>query len=174
MGKLAMNRLNILTRALAIAGIIIVFGLCAGLSNSLAQAQPGASDQPQKVHDLLNLLGNPEVQKWIAAQKDAAPVAAKPGVGDEASDLSWMALTERVRQHISNLIMAIPALPGEIENATSAIGSELMGRGPLWMILLFALFLGGGFVVQWLFWRSTRFWREWIAAARLDTQCAKG
>ena len=45
---------------------------------------PGASDQPQKVHDLLNLLGNPEVQKWIAAQKDAAPVAAKPGVGDEA------------------------------------------------------------------------------------------
>ncbi|MFL5260090.1 MAG: mechanosensitive ion channel domain-containing protein [Hyphomicrobiales bacterium] len=158
-----MCHLTFLARALAIAMVFVA--LFADRAVSSAEVQPAAVGQPQKIEDLLKLLGDPEVRKWVAAQKEAVPARA----ADQGNALSFMGLADRIRLHLSDLAAAVPALPGEIEAAGSKVSRELMGRGAPWMALLFVLFLGAGFAVQRLFWRLARFWREWIAGARLDT-----
>src|SRR5437016_4933558 len=167
MGKVTIRTMSPLARMLAMAAAIFLL-LCTTLHDSSAQTQPSSTAQPQKIEDLLKLLGDPEVQKWAATQKAGAPVL-KPAATGQAFEPSFDAITERIRRHISDLVMTVPGFPAEIERATSAIGGELTGRGPLWMILLLATFLGAGFFMQWAVWRLSLTWRQWIAAARLGT-----
>jgi small-conductance mechanosensitive channel len=136
---------------------------------SSAQDPPVGKGQPQKIEDLLKLLGDPEVQKWLEAQKATAPAPAKPAATEPTSDFSFAKSVIRIREHFSALIAAIPILPAEGARAVAAVGQELDGRGAGWMILLFAVFIGAGFAVQWAFWQVSRGWREWIAALRLET-----
>jgi small-conductance mechanosensitive channel len=148
---------------------VLFIALYISLGASWSQTQPAATNQPQKVEDLLNLLGDQDVQQWIAAQKKASPTAAKPAASNQFSDLSFVEVTDRIRRHIGDLIAAIPGLPAEIEAAASAVGGELMGRGPFWMILLFAIFVAAGFVLQRIFWHLTQPWRGWLNRAHIDT-----
>jgi hypothetical protein len=133
---------------------------------ALSRVRPAS--RPQKVEDLLKLIADTEVQKWLATQKaaDTAPKAAAVG---PTQNLSLTAFLTRLRDHISDLIAAVPTLPEELAKAVSALGNELNGRGAGTTILLFAAFVAGGFVVQWLFWQVSQPGRDWMATARLDT-----
>ena len=53
-------------------------------TGALAQTEPAVP--PQKVQDLLKLLGDPEVQKWIDTQKKASQPAPQPVAPGQMDD----------------------------------------------------------------------------------------
>src|SRR5690606_36076349 len=126
--------------------------LCfAGLA---AQAQTtDAAKPPQKVEELLKLLGDPDVQKWMDAQKasQATPPAPTAATTQPHDDIAMDAAFERIRSHLNALVAAIPALPSEIARVAGQIGSELEGYGPIRLVLIFLVFMGAGIAAEWIF-----------------------
>ena len=139
----------------------------AGTFGRTAAAQTADKPQSPKVEQLLDLLGDGDVQAWLKTQKAAPSPEAKPVSAD--SDVSFAAFFTRLRTHIGALIAAVPRLPDEVAIALRQIGEEMNSRGPLGIILLIAVFIGAGFAAQWLFWHLTRQWRAMTANQPLDT-----
>lgn len=133
----------------------------------MAQVEPAAA--PQKVQDLLRLMGDPEVQKWVDAQKAAQPQPSTDAAAPVDDGMVFATALARIHQHFSDLAAAIPRLPDEFAAAGSAIGAALAGYGVLGFVLVLALFIAAGFAAQWLFWRWTASLRAWIAASELET-----
>ena len=157
-------------RFLAAAALVCL--ISATDNPSAAQTSAVDQGQPKKVSDLLDLLGDPEVQKWLELRKTTT-ASFKPAIGEPKSSLSPAQSIARIRDHFTALVTAIFRIPGETAAAGAAIGKELGGRGAAPMIILVTLFVAAGLAVQWLFWRLSRGWREWIAMARLDTVRAR-
>ena len=135
-----------------------------------AQAQTEAAKPPQKVEELLKLLSDPEVQKWIDAQKTAPRRSLRqPRRPNRSNDFALDVAFERMRAHLVALMAAIPALPSEIARVASQIGGELQGYNPFRLLLIFITFAAAGFAAEWIFRRLTGSIRAWIASARLDT-----
>lgn len=89
--------------------MLVVAGLGLLAAEGMAQVEPAAA--PQKVQDLLKLMGDPEVQKWVDAQKAAQPqppAGAAAAVNDE---MLFTAALARIHQHFSDLAAAIPGFP---------------------------------------------------------------
>lgn len=149
-------------------GAILVALIFLCLAGGATHAQTEPAKPPQKVEELLKLLSDPEVQKWIDAQKtaEAKSAATAPAPHD---DVAFDAAFERMRSHLVSLLEAIPALPSEIARVASQIGGELQGYNPLRLLLIFLVFLAAGFAAEWIFRRLTAGIRAWIASARLDT-----
>jgi moderate conductance mechanosensitive channel len=124
----------------------VVFLSLAGVS----QAQTAATQPPpKKVEELLKLLDDPEIKAWIAA-KGAPPAAAEEdSVAPSASD--FMQWSNAIRAHLRGLVQAIPAVPGEFAGARSTIMTEINGRRPGAILLLFAAFAALGFGAEFLF-----------------------
>jgi small-conductance mechanosensitive channel len=148
-----------------IAAALMALGLLA--APVMAQADPAAP--PQKVQDLLKLMGDPEVQKWVDAQR-AVPPAPSSGPARAADDgMLFATALARIHRHFTELAAAIPRLPTEFAAAGAAIGTALEGYGLLGFALILAIFVAAGFAAQWLFWRWTAPLRAWIAASELTT-----
>ncbi|MBL8905647.1 MAG: mechanosensitive ion channel family protein [Rhizobiales bacterium] len=140
-----------------------------GFASVSAKAQTEAAKPPQKVEELLKLLGDPDVQKWIDAQKAAEaqpPAAAQTKPNDDAA---MDAAFERIRAHLVQLAEAIPALPSEIARVAGQIGNALQGYGPIRLLIIFLVFMAAGIAAEWIFRRFTGGIRAWIAGARLDS-----
>jgi small-conductance mechanosensitive channel len=137
------------------------------LAGHVAEAQTASTPPPQKVEELLKLLSDPEVQKWLDAQKAAKPAATAPVKPN--NDIALDAAFERIRTHLGALVSAIPALPSEIARVVSQISGELQGYNPLRLMLIFLVFMAAGFAAEWIFRRLTGGIRAWIASARLDS-----
>ncbi|WP_246737632.1 mechanosensitive ion channel family protein [Nordella sp. HKS 07] len=157
--------IGLLRRCVLMAAMLSVFGMLA--TGALAQTEPAVP--PQKVQDLLKLLGDPEVQKWIDAQKapQPAPQASAPGQMDDG--MVFTSALMRIHQHFSDLAAAIPGLPAEVAAAATTVGMALQGYGLFGFALIFAVFVAAGFAAQWLFRRWTTGLRAWIAASELET-----
>jgi len=119
---------------------------------AVSQAQSAATPPPPpaKVEQLLKLLDDPEVKAWIAT-KSAPPVAETP-MGASASD--FMLWSNAIRAHLRDLGQAIPAIPAEFAGASSTIMTEIKGRGPGAILVLFAAFAALGFGAEFLFRRA--------------------
>lgn len=148
-----------------IAAVLSAFSLLA--TDSMAQTEAAA--QPAKVQDLLKLLSDPEVQKWIDAQKAPQPAPQSSDTAPSDDGMAFAAALARIHQHFMDLAAAIPRLPGEFAKVGTAIGAALEGYGLLGFALVLAVFIAAGFAAQWLFWRWTAGLRAWIAASRLET-----
>ncbi|MFO0994539.1 MAG: mechanosensitive ion channel family protein [Hyphomicrobiales bacterium] len=146
----------------------LIFLCFAGQS---AQAQTtDAAKPPQKIEELLKLLSDPEVQKWIDAQKAAeAKPQAPAAVAQPHDDIAMDAAFERIRSHLASLVAAIPAFPSEVARVAGEIGGELQGYGPIRLLLIFLVFMAAGVAAEWIFRRFTGGVRAWIASARLDS-----
>jgi hypothetical protein len=59
--------------------------LCLGLP--LHAASPPAADQPAKIRELLDLLGDPQIQDWIKAQQAAKTAEPAADTQAKAPDL---------------------------------------------------------------------------------------
>jgi len=148
----------------AIAAFIFVFAF--GIA---AQAQTEPAKPPQKVEDLLKLLSDPEIQKWLEAQKATPPAAQAPAATSAKSDFALDVAFERMRQHLGALAAAIPQLPSEMARVAQQIRGELQGYSAFRLLLIFLVFMIAGFAAEWIFRRFTAGVRDWIASARLDT-----
>jgi len=154
-----------LRSGMLIAAAVMALGLLA--PQTLAQTEPAAP--PQKVQDLLKLMGDPEVQKWVDAQKAVQPQPSSGAAGATDDGMLFATALARIHQHFTDLALAIPRLPDEFATAGAAIGAALEGYGLLGFALIFAIFVAAGFAAQWLFWRWTSALRAWIAASELAT-----
>ena len=152
--------------ASALAGLIL---LC--VTGLAVQAQTtDVAKPPQKVEELLKLLSDPEVQKWIDAQKAAEAEPQAPAAATQPhEDIAMDAAFERIRSHLASLIAAIPTFPSEVARVAGQIGGELTGYGPIRLLLIFLVFMGAGIAAEWIFRRLTGGVRAWIASARLDS-----
>lgn len=149
--------------------LIVLAVTALGLFSAAAIAQVEPVPAPQKVQDLLKLMGDPEVQKWVDAQKAAEPQPPMGAAGPADDGMLFAAALARIHQHFTDLAGAIPRLPDEFAAAGAAIGAALEGYGLLGFVLVLALFIAAGFAAQWLFWRWTASLRAWIAASELET-----
>ncbi len=154
-----------LRSGMLIAAAVMALGLLA--PQTLAQTEAAAP--PQKVQDLLKLMGDPEVQKWVDAQKAIQPQPSSGAAGATDDGMLFATALARIHQHFTDLALAIPRLPDEFATAGAAIGAALEGYGLLGFALIFAIFVAAGFAAQWLFWRWTSALRAWIAASELAT-----
>lgn len=153
-----------LRRGMLMAALLSAFGLLA--TQAMAQTEPAA---PQKVQDLLKLMGDPEVQKWVDAQKAAQPEPPPTDTGQPGDEIMFTAVLARMHQHFADLAAALPSLPDQFAKVAAAIGAALQGYSILGLLLIFAVFVAAGVAAQWLFWRWTAGLRAWIAASRLET-----
>lgn len=120
--------------------------LCAS-EIALAQSNTTApTPTPAKLEELSKLLNDPEIQSWLAAQRTQSPQAP---VSESSS--AAMVLAQRIKGHINRIEAAIPLLPSEAANARLKIETEINGRGPLAVLLLFLALIAFGFGAEWLF-----------------------
>lgn len=151
------------------AMLLVLAVMVSGLLAVEGKAQTGPAPPPQKVQDLLRLMGDPEVQKWVDAQKAAQPQPPAGAAVPTDDGMIFTAALARIHQHFSDLAAAIPRLPDEFAAAGAAIRTALEGYGVLGFVLILAVFIAAGFAAQWLFWRWTASLRAWIAASELET-----
>src|SRR5258705_10247991 len=106
------NRIVPRARALLKRLCLLLPLLCLGLP--LHAASPPAADQPAKIRQLLDLLGDPQIQDWIKAQQaaKATAAAAAPAPPAKGPDLLASRFTA-IRDHFPALAAAIPQMPAE-------------------------------------------------------------
>ncbi len=126
----------------AVALWVCAMFISAGLAQSATPAPP-----PEKVEQLLKLLDDPDVKAWIATK--GAPAAAETPVAPAADE--FMLWSNAVRSHLRGLGQAIPAIPAEFSGASSTIMTEINGRGPGAILVLFGAFAALGFGAEFVF-----------------------
>lgn len=124
--------------------------LCACIAGSQAQTSPAPPPPSDKVQQLLKLLDDPDVKAWITTK--GAPPAAEIPAAPSASD--FMLWSNAIRAHLRGLEQAIPAISAEFSGASSTIMTEIKGRGPGAILVLFAAFAALGFGAEFLFRRA--------------------
>jgi small-conductance mechanosensitive channel len=160
--------------------------VCLGIALSLAIgaripaiAQSESPPPPAKVQALIQLLDDPAVREWIAAQHPAQPPAAG-GAGSITEDGAAPSMTvspggfldhgvARVRTHLVALTAALPTLPDDLRNVQAQLMAGLEGRGLLHVLLLVGAFLGLGWLVERLFRYATRGIQRWVIGISLVT-----
>nr|WP_298684363.1 mechanosensitive ion channel family protein [uncultured Dongia sp.] len=147
--------------------LLFLLSMMVGLI-AIAPAFAQTTEAPPKVQELLRLLDDPVIRDWVAAQK--APAATPMPVADEMTPSSYM--DQRlidIRRHISNLIAAVPNLPGEFARARDILMVEFEDRGIGQIVSLIIGFLALGFLIEWLFRYATRHLQRWIITVPLNT-----
>ncbi|UXN63720.1 mechanosensitive ion channel family protein [Phyllobacterium sp. A18/5-2] len=143
MNTAAIRDITIKASVLFALGLALVFGCIA-----VSQAQTAVSSPPpEKVEQLLKLLDDPDVKAWITAK--GAPQAAETPAAPAADEI--MLWSNAVRAHLRGLGQAVPAIPAEFSGASSTIMTEINGRGPGAILLLFGAFAALGFGAEFVF-----------------------
>lgn len=140
-----------------------------------ALAQTQQAPPPEKVDQLIKLLGDPAVKEWLAQQVQTTPPAgAKPtdatpqaNQGMQPSMVS-MAL-HRIKQHLARLATAWSELPAKYERARDILVVEFAERGVLGIALLIIFFVAVGVGLAYLALRFTRPLRLWTIALSHET-----
>ena len=74
-----------------------------------------------------------------------------------------------IRHHILASLAALPTALPELARVTQALGAEIAAQGLWETLLLVAMFLALGFLVERLYWRATTGFRHRLIALPLDT-----
>ena len=138
------------------------------VTSAIATAQTETTSPPAKVEELLQLLGDPEVQKLLDAQK-AAKATTAPANPVAQEKMAIEANFERIRRHLASLAAAISTFPQELGRVLATVHGDMMGYGLLRVLAIFAAFAAAGALAQRLFWRLAAGLRAWIASANLAT-----
>jgi small-conductance mechanosensitive channel len=144
------------------------------LAAQTAGSGPAVKQQdatPPKVHELLDILGDPAVQTWLARQRPGAAASAEPAPASEEGTIAdhFAGRLAAIRAHTAALAAAAPQLPSEFERAGGTLFAELQDRGLIEMSLLLVGFVALGFGAEWLLWRATARFRQHIAELPLLT-----
>jgi len=137
----------------------------------LIGAQPAAAQPaPEKVKELVQLLADPDVQRWIVQQRGApAPVQGASAATDPGGDAMMSGQIDAIRTHLAALQGAFPKVPGALAEASERVHAEMAAYGMGSVFLLVAAFAALGFGVERLFWMVSGGVRRWIIASRMDT-----
>ncbi|WP_271893953.1 mechanosensitive ion channel family protein [Candidatus Phyllobacterium onerii] len=118
-------------------------------SFTTSQAQKAfAPPPPGKIEELIKLLDDPEIKAWITTKNNPPPAAEVP---DTPTATNFMVWSNAIRAHLRGIVQAIPAVPAEFSQARSTIMTEINGRRPGAILVLFAAFAGLGFGAEFAF-----------------------
>ncbi|WP_457301222.1 hypothetical protein [Phyllobacterium sp. P5_D12] len=132
-------------------------------SFTTSQAQKAfAPPPPGKVEELIKLLDDPEIKAWITTKNNPPPAAEVP---DTPTATNFMVWSNAIRAHLRGIVQAIPAVPAEFSQARSTIMTEINGRRPGAILVLFAVFAGLGFGAEFAFRRILGQGRRPMAAS---------
>jgi len=142
----------------------------------LVASGPAAADAPpDKVRALLEMLADPEVQRWVEQQRKAgAPVTAAgagavAGAGQPVEGAALAGPIDDVRQHLASIQAAAPKVSGALADVFAQLRAEMESHGMRSVFLLVAAFAALGFGVERLFWLVSGGVRKRIIASRMDT-----
>ena len=104
---------------------LAVLGTTAGLAVAQSQPPPSSpapanSPPPAKVQQLIDLMGDPEVKKWLETR--SPPAAAEDSGSSVAEQIA--SREARIRDHIASLKAALPRIPQELAQAGKGRPSE--------------------------------------------------
>ena len=123
-----------------------------------------------KVQALLNLFADPKVQAWLQQQNKTEAVAPAPAEPvAESTEEMLSTRIEAVREHIAEMVGAIPGMPAEFDNARDVLDRTVGNHRPAKILTLVAAFVGLGFGAQALFGYATQRMRRHLEAHPLDT-----
>ncbi len=125
------------------------------------QAEEDKTEPQGKIHDLRELLRDPDVRHWIDARDAQATGAAQdpaPGAGHPAGMPSALATWEgQARGRIQTVVSAMPHIVPEIGKAFGRLQGDIFKDGHV-PLLAFSLLVLAGTIVEWLFRR--KWWRH--------------
>jgi small-conductance mechanosensitive channel len=152
-----------LITAVALASVL----LCASIA--VAQSVTPASPQPESVQRFIGMFSDPDVQRFLQQQSEAAKTAAEPPLETRNADPSFSEFTMRFRAHASSLLGAIQSFPQETMRGGAVLERDIQANGGTRPIFLVAAFVAVGLAAQWLFWWISAGWRSWMARAPYAT-----
>ncbi|MGO7215560.1 mechanosensitive ion channel family protein [Rhizobium ruizarguesonis] len=152
-----------LLTAVALASVL----LCASIA--VAQSVTPASPQPESVQRFIGMFSDPDVQRFLQQQSQAAKTAAEPPLETRNADPSFSEFTMRFRAHASSLLGAIQSFPLETMRGGAVLERDIQANGGTRPIFLVAAFVAVGLAAQWLFWWISAGWRSWMARAPFAT-----
>jgi small-conductance mechanosensitive channel len=158
--RATISRLAILLALLLVSGAVS------------AQDAPAAETPPHQVQLLLDLLRDPAVQQWLAAQPksgEVAPEAAQPSPAQTTAGGYFAHRLEVLRGNLKLLGTTFPLLPDQLQRAWIILSLEFQEHGLGSVLLLIAIFVGVGFACVWGYWRLTAGFRNWIIASEIRT-----
>ena len=136
-----------LLRLLSVCFALLAFGPISGHA-----AQPATSP---KVEELLQLLGDKDVQDWLRTRKPEVTEAAQSAArADPGAALS--SRLQYIRQHLLDLVAAVPQLPSEIGRASVRLRAATEGYRFVTIVLLASSFILLGLAAEWLFRRAVQ------------------
>ena len=155
----------------AILGLLLpVFAAHAQQAPEAAQPAP----PPHQVELLLDLLRDPAVQQWMAAQP-AAGTAGEAAAGPPATAPAppptmpgyFAQRLQVLRDNLALLGAAFPLLPGELREAWIILSLEFQEKGLFSILVLIAAFAAVGVACVWAYWRLTTGFRNWLIASEI-------
>jgi len=138
-----------------------LFGILAAMLLALvcttpasAQQQPAtenaAAKQPAKVDELLKLLQDPDIQKWLEAQKQNQQAA--PATQENET----LMLENRMRSKFKAAAIGMPKLPSELSQVSQRLSDERQKTGFLPASIILAAILALGLAGEWAMRRLMR------------------
>lgn len=143
-----------LLTAVAVASVL----LCASIA--VAQSVTPASPQPESVQRFIGMFSDPDVQRFLQQQSQAAKTAAEPPLETPNADPSFSEFAMRFRAHASGLLGAVQSFPLETMRGGAVLERDIQANGGTRPIFLVAAFVAVGLAGQWLFWWISAGWRS--------------
>jgi len=143
----------------------VLFCACIAAAQSVTPAGP----QPESVQRFIGMFSDPDVQRFLQQQSEAAKAVTKPPLETTNSDPSFSEFATRFRAHASNLLGAVQSFPSETMRGGAVLERDVQANGGTRPIFLVAAFVAVGLAAQWLFWRISAGWRSWMARAPFAT-----
>ena len=151
--------LRSLLKGAALASVL----LCAPIA--LAQGVTPAGPQPESVQRFIGMFSDPDVQRFLQQQSEAARAVTEPPVEPANADPSFSEFAMRFRVHASGLLGALNSFPSETMRGAAMLEQDVQANGGTRPVFLVAAFVAVGLAAQWLFWRISAGWRSWMARA---------
>jgi moderate conductance mechanosensitive channel len=126
---------------------------------------------PDKIDRLIELLSDPDVKAWLAAQ-DAKqpPPPADAGAGRNAmAPAELSSALDTIRHHIDEEAAAIPTLPAQFDRAWTILGLEFEDEGVIGIIALILGLVAVGLGLTWVAFRYTQGYRNWMKTMPIGT-----
>jgi small-conductance mechanosensitive channel len=135
-------------------------------------AEPVAEAVPPKAAELINLLRDPDVRRWLEQQQSSVGKATDQPTLTQARSTLSTALDARamvIRDHFAGLLDALPTLPGELQRVALLVITDIRGWGANGVALQLLAVIALGIGVEWLFRRSTAAEGRRLVAAKIET-----
>jgi moderate conductance mechanosensitive channel len=157
-----------LLRATLFATVLVLAAFAAGPLQAQSTTPP-----PDKIDKLIELLSDPDVKAWLAAQ-DAKPATPPPATEAGAAQSAMAPATissglDVIRAHIRGMVDAVPTLPAQFERAWVILGLEFEDEGLIGIVALIIGLIAVGIGLVGVVFRFTQGYRDWMKAIPKST-----